>query len=91
VPDAIESRQGHICNVFFGSKGLSARIREPSVNPCVILCEQGCWLVKSIGNCRKFQKIVKLILLETRFQTLQLLLMKSSLKLNIFESMLNSK
>jgi hypothetical protein len=28
---------------------------DPSVNPCVILCELGCWLVKFVGNCRKIQ------------------------------------
>jgi hypothetical protein len=36
-------------------------------------------------------KIAKLILLETRFQTLKLLLMKFSLKQNTFASILNLK
>jgi hypothetical protein len=35
------------------------------------------------------QKIVKPVLLETRIQALQLLLMKFGLKLNTFESILN--
>jgi hypothetical protein len=58
--------------------------KDPDVNLLVISCEQGCWLVKSIENCRKIQKIAKPILLETRNQDLQLLLVKFGMKLNAF-------
>jgi hypothetical protein len=40
---------------------------------------------------QKNPQIAKLVLLETRFQTLQLLFMKFDMKLNIFASILNLK
>jgi hypothetical protein len=45
---------------------------------------QNSQLVKSIRICRKIQKIAKPILLETRIQALQLWLIESGLKPNIF-------
>jgi hypothetical protein len=42
-------------------------------------------------NSQKNLKIAKLVLLETRFQTLQLLFMKFDMKLNTFTSILNLK
>jgi hypothetical protein len=44
---------------------------------------------KNHNNSQKISKMAKLVLLETRFQTLKLLLMKFSMKQNTFTSILN--
>jgi hypothetical protein len=44
--------------------------KDPSLNVLVISCVQSCQLVKFIGMCRKIQKFVKPVLLETRIQAL---------------------
>jgi hypothetical protein len=48
------------------------------------LASVSCQLVKSLGMCRKIQKINKSVLLESRDINLQLLLIKFGLKLNAF-------
>jgi hypothetical protein len=55
-------------------------------------CYFMCLMLLSFKILRKSQKnpkIAKLVLLETRFQTLQLLFMKFDMKLNTFTSVLN--
>jgi hypothetical protein len=53
-----------------------------------LLVSVSCQLVKSIGMCRKIQKITKPVLLESRSITLQLWLIESGLKPNIFKVIL---
>jgi hypothetical protein len=87
------------CDNWSKLRGFSAKSRlmrtvlfeDLWVRVYVISCELCCWLVNSIENCRKFQKIAKPVLLETRCWALQLLLSKFDMKLNIFESMLNPR
>jgi hypothetical protein len=63
--------------------------RDPP--PLVVLLFHVCVLLpcKILRKPQKNPKIVRLVLLETRFQTLPLLLMKFSLKQNTFASILN--
>jgi hypothetical protein len=91
-PDAtavIFPRQGPIRNLDCCSKGLGARTRGP---PCELFCYFMCAKQLTCKIHRKLYetpKVVKLVLLETRIQALQLLLIKFGLKLNTFESILN--
>jgi hypothetical protein len=59
--------------------------------PLVYLLFHVCALLpcKIHRKSQKNPKMAKLVLLETRFQTLQLLFMKFGMKLNIFASILN--
>jgi hypothetical protein len=88
-PADVEAGQGHICEKKVFSKDPSAK--RPRPPPLVVLLFHVFMLLpyKIPRKPQKNPKIVKLVLLETRFQTLQLLLMKFSS--NTFASILNLK